>query len=88
LVVAAFVVVAGGLASVVLWEEPAMEWLDARFPKGAHPPGAIFFALAALLVLSSLAANRRVARLMRQWPTVRGRIVGTSVDPFATTVGS
>ena len=76
-----------GLSALVLWPDEISDWLDAHFPAGAHPVATIFFGAAAVVILVGFAANRRLAGKARMWPTVRGRIVGSRVDSFATRAG-
>ena len=64
-----------------------MEWLQPRFPDGAQPHAAIFFALVAFVMLAILIANRRSAIKAARWPIVRGRIVRSSVDSYKARVG-
>ena len=81
------VVICAGLSALVLWPDEVSQWLESRFPSGAHPIAAIFFGCAALVVLAGLLANRRQAGRARTWPAVRGRIVGSKVDSFVTRAG-
>ncbi len=75
------------LGLLALRAEAIMEWLQPRFPDGAQPQAAIFFALVAFVMLAILIANRRSAIKAARWPIVRGRIVRSSVDSYKARVG-
>lgn len=75
------------LGLFALHAEAVMDWLQPRFPAGAQPQAAIFFALVALVMFAILIANLRSALRAARWPIARGRIVRSFVDSYKARVG-
>ena len=69
-----------GLVLVAVYSAEIMDVLGRHFPEGAVPQGAIFFALAGLLMTWITISNLRQAASARGWPVTRGRIVRSEVE--------
>ncbi len=76
----ALAVIAVGITLVFLLSDDIFRVLGPYFPKGAHPPMAVFFAGAALFLFLFFLASRRHDGRAAGWSRVAGRVVASRVE--------
>jgi len=80
---AAAVFMAGVGAAVAFTNlDAVMDVLESHFPKGAHPPAAIFFGLCSLWVWFMIWDNRRQVTRAKQWPTAEGVVLSSTAEAY------